>query len=814
MNILKVSEKISVKEELLELYKANNIMVEEISNNYMIIDNIFLVKVSENQHKQMSVRDILKEYFAMEQIARTLSIKQFIIVSKTGFACDTDRFIKFNIRLEDNSYFEELQKYSPSFVELLCHNRHAVNYVRNMFNKGQKRACVIQPTGTGKSYIIESILKDFKEQEKVVIAPNNDILDQLKEIILKGQEDVSDIKFFTYSKIMHMEYCELEKLNPGIVIIDEIHRIGAEVWGRNLLEFLDMNISANVLGTTATPIREYDGLRDMSVELFGSNVLNNLDLAEAITREILPMPKYITAIYEIDNSLNKLMDMTSSSSKISVDKKEQIYEDIRKFKASWDNAKYIPNIISKHVGEDRGKFIVFCKNKEHLNEMTSMVVSWFKTAMPNKVINYSSITSFDSTTKAKKTLQDFKDKIVDGNSIELLFSINKLNEGIHIVSEDDNDDYSKGIDGVIFLRATSSRIIYYQQLGRALTANSKKQPLILDLVNNIDIVNDVSFKGYLRDAYNKRYEDWFNLFDKELCSNYLDDIDINIIDETQDFTKFFENTLYKITNSWNAMYDLLLEYMSEYGHCNVSKNNDCLKDKYKGLGNWVSYNRYKYLNDTLDKNSIDKLNNIGFVWNVLDAVWFEKYNELVYYKEKHGHCNVSVNCEEDKPLLLWMYRQAHLKRINKLSKDRVKLLDDIGFIWNRSKDISFEDRIKALKEYKNKYGTCNINSESEFDSLRNWVLATRKNKRKGKLTEEQITILDEIGFCWDAKEAVWFETFNILDKHVKEHGTVKMSSKLAYYNKVTIWLSKQKKYNEEGKLDDKRKSMLKSLGAI
>ena len=325
---------------------------------------------------------------------------------------------------------------------------------------------------------------------------------------------------------------------------------------------------------------------------------------------------------------------------------------------------------------------MFCKNKEHLNEMTSMVVSWFKTAMPNKFINYSSITSFDSTTKAKKTLQDFKDKIVDGNSIELLFSINKLNEGIHIVSEDDNDDYSKGIDGVIFLRATSSRIIYYQQLGRALTANSKKQPLILDLVNNIYIVNDVSFKGYLRDAYNKRYEDWFNLFDKELCSNYLDDIDINIIDETQDFTKFFENTLYKITNSWNAMYDLLLEYMSEYGHCNVSKNNDYLKEKYKGLGNWVSYNRYKYLNNTLDKNSIDKLNNIGFVWNLLDAVWFEKYNELVYYKEKHGHCNVSVNCEEDKPLLLWMYRQAHLKRINKLSKDRVKLLDDIGFIFS------------------------------------------------------------------------------------------------------------------------------------
>lgn len=813
MNIVETKKKINAKEELLSLYKENNISVEEIENGYMVIDNIFLVYVSENEDEKMDLSDVLKEYFCMEQIAKKLSLKQFIIVSKIGFECELESFSRFNIRLEDNSYLEELKLYSPGFVELLCHNRFASKYVKSLFKRGEKRACVIQPTGTGKSYIIESILKDYKGREQVVITPNNYIIDQLKDIILKNKGDIANIEFLTYSKLMQMKNDDLEKLNPEIIVLDEIHRIGAEVWGKHVLEFLDMNSHANVFGTTATPVRESDGLRDMSIELFGLNVLNNLDLGESIAREILPMPKYVTAVYEIESSLNDLVKMTESS-RISVDKKEQIYEDIRKFKASWDGVNYIPNIISKYVGEDRSKFIVFCKNKEHLDEMINLVVGWFEKAFPHKNVNYNSITSFDSKTETKKVLQSFRDKKGDGKSIELLFSINKLNEGIHIVSEDDLKENYNGIDGVIFLRATSSKIIYFQQLGRGLTANSKKQPLILDLVNNIDIVNEMNFKEFLKGSYNKRNEEYLNLFDRELDLSYLDDINLNVIDETKDFKKFFESQMYKICDNWDSMYRLLIEYISEYGHCNISKYNDCLNEKYKGLGSWVSYNRHKYLNNTLEIEKIDKLNNIGFVWNLLDAMWLEKYNELVKYKEEHGHCYVPFNLKETKSLTLWMVRQVYLKRTNKLSEQRIQMLDDIGFVWDRVQNISFEDRVASLKEYKKKFGTCNVTLSDEYASLCNWVRTMRKNKKKGKLSEEQISILNSMGFCWDVKEAIWLETFNILNKHVKEHGTLKMSSKTPYYNKVVIWLAKQRKYNEEGKLDEKRRDMLKSIGAL
>ena len=51
-----------------------------------------------------------------------------------------------------------------------------------------------------------------------------------------------------------------------------------------------------------------------------------------------------------------------------------------------------------------------------------------------------------------------------------------LNEGVHV------DD----VDGVILLRPTVSPIIYLQQIGRALSAGSRKTPVIFDLVNNFD----------------------------------------------------------------------------------------------------------------------------------------------------------------------------------------------------------------------------------------------------------------------------------------------------------------------------------------
>lgn len=47
----------------------------------------------------------------------------------------------------------------------------------------------------------------------------------------------------------------------------------------------------------------------------------------------------------------------------------------------------------------------------------------------------------------------------------------------------------------------------------------------------------------------------------------------------------------------------------------------------------------------LDQEKIDKLDSVGFTWSFESdkkpKKWEERYQDLVVFKEKHGHCNVS-----------------------------------------------------------------------------------------------------------------------------------------------------------------------------
>ena len=56
--------------------------------------------------------------------------------------------------------------------------------------------------------------------------------------------------------------------------------------------------------------------------------------------------------------------------------------------------------------------------------------------------------------------------------------------------------------------------------------------------------------------------------------------------------------------------------------------------------------------------------------------------ELVAYKAIHGHTNVSTHDDENKKLGIWVNTQRSAKTKDSLSEERVKKLDDIGFVWD------------------------------------------------------------------------------------------------------------------------------------
>ena len=62
---------------------------------------------------------------------------------------------------------------------------------------------------------------------------------------------------------------------------------------------------------------------------------------------------------------------------------------------------------------------------------------------------------------------------------------------------------------------------------------------------------------------------------------------------------------------------------------------------------------------------------------------------------------------------------------------------------------SWEQRLKELKAFKKEHGHCNVPGHYPPNQpLGSWVAFTRSRKKAGKLAEERIRCLEELGFCW------------------------------------------------------------------
>ena len=92
---------------------------------------------------------------------------------------------------------------------------------------------------------------------------------------------------------------------------------------------------------------------------------------------------------------------------------------------------------------------------------------------------------------------------------------------------------------------------------------------------------------------------------------------------------------------------------------------------------------------------------------------------------------------------------------SRLSEERRKKLDGIGFIWKIF--VAWETRFEELVEYKRLHGDCNVPKLYKANpQLRVWVMHQRTNYKKlvrgeqSPLSEEQKK-LEDIGFVWEIK---------------------------------------------------------------
>lgn len=259
---------------------------------------------------------------------------------------------------------------------------------------------------------------------------------------------------------------------------------------------------------------------------------------------------------------------------------------------------------------------------------------------------------------------------------------------------------------------------------------------------------------------------------------------------------------------WEEKYTDLLKYKEEYGDCNIPTR----WSENRQLATWADGQRQARKNGILETARIERLDAIGFTWDLHEQYWDKMFMELLEFKKANGNCAVTDKWIKDRPLSTWVGNQRRKKA--QLTKEQIRRLDEIGFIWT-PKDTFWAEMFEKLVAYKTTHGHCNVPQEwVEDKKLGNWVFNQRRAKRKGWLDEQRTTKLEKIGFLWElpSYDVFWDEMYVALVEYKELHGHCNPPPKCDENPQLGIWVGNQRSARKKDKLSEHQIRQLDELG--
>ena len=642
-------------------------------------------------------------------------------------------------------------------IHLFEHNQKAYEAVTKMLEK-DGMAAVIHPTGTGKSMIAFKLVEEHPLNHFLWLSPSEYIYQtQVENLNMK----FPNIQFMSYSRLMKNED-RIETLYPDYIILDEFHRCGAREWGKSIKKLLNTYPDARRLGLSATNIRYLDNQRNMAEEIFNGKIASEMTLGEAIVREILPEPKYVIAMYSYRKELDQLKKRIQTlSNQGLVAENQKLLEQLRR---ALEQADGLEQVFQKHMEKKDGKYIVFCSDKEHMDEMKEQVHVWFGQVDSRPHI----YTAFYNDTATDKEFAAFKKD--DSGHLKLLFCIDMLNEGVHV------DD----VDGVILLRPTVSPIIYLQQIGRALSAGSKKTPVIFDLVNNFDSLCCI-------DCLKNEMEEAFVLFPTTYGERAHFSDRFRIIDETKDSRILFRKLQANLSSAWDTYYTAARQWYQEKGNLRIPKS--YVTSTGLTLGSWIQTQRRVYsgaVTGGLTEEKVRKLNEICMIWDARDQSWNNALAELQTYFNEHGNLDIKARYETPDGFKLgrWVCNlrtKVRTKGLDQaLTPEQQQQLAELGMIWDRNSE-KWEDYFEAAENYYKTHGNLDVMTKYMTENglpLGRWLSEIShqvcgENQDQLSLSEEQLKRLRSIGFRQEKKtDRQWNEKYMLARNYYETYGNL------------------------------------------
>ena len=728
------------------------------------------------------------------------------------------------------------------------------------------RAAVFHPTGTGKSCIAWKVVEAHPQTTFfwLVAGAQRLALRQAELTRYNGGTLPGNVRFCDCEKLAAAtpeQWVRLGEQKPGCIVLDCYHELSAVCWAQSVQKLLRMCSQAKVLGLgvpNGAPVCA------AAQELFADCIVSHMTVAEAMAAGTMPVPSaYAALLWPQEEELATLRARIKNLCMPKGDTSLRVqYEEL-----SWSlrQVENLTVLLPRLLSDTSGHYLVLFESAAYQEKLGTELEQLLRTVDPAVRFYAADHACFADSAAVETFLSD----TAPGPKVLLCVNAPGVQQPL------------AGLAGVILVRQSSLMSTFKQMLCRALVAAGSRSVPVFDLVAQFeglgngrtlqrDCTEAMTRAGSKTPGFRQErpMQQTYRLYGKlrremearwevlcqaaadaaakegtlELPRSYTIHSGVPVgkwlelqrqvqagqrpgrltAEQAAKLEKLGIRWNHRLEAAWEKGFASAQKYRTEHGDLLVPVR---YRDKNDfALGEWIVYNRQRYLGGNLTQNRIERLEAIGMVWSTSNDLWEQNYAAATQYYLEHGDLEVPIKYETPSGfgLGVWLGAQRAAHKAGELPQEQVERLDALGMDWTNRNDRKWMSLYDVAAAYYHEHGNLNVPSEYVTPDgvlLGKWVARQRyaylnPDRSSARVTPERKALLDKLGMVWE-KYDPWQERYDLALAYKTEHGDLEIPSVYKTADGVWLgsWVSRQRQALNSGSsaLSSERRKLLRTL---
>lgn len=728
------------------------------------------------------------------------------------------------------------------------------------------RTAVFHPTGTGKSCIAWKVVEAHPQTTFfwLVAGAQRLALRQAELTRYNGGTLPGNVRFCDCEKLAAAtpeQWVRLGEQKPGCIVLDCYHELSAVCWAQSVQKLLRMCPQAKVLGLgvpNGAPVCA------AAQELFADCIVSHMTVAEAMAAGTMPVPSaYAALLWPQEEELATLRARIKNLCMPKGDTSLRVqYEEL-----SWSlrQVENLTVLLPRLLSDTSGHYLVLFESAAYQEKLGTELEQLLRTVDPAVRFYAADHACFADSAAVETFLSD----TAPGPKVLLCVNAPGVQQPL------------EGLAGVILVRQSSLMSTFKQMLCRALVAAGSRSVPVFDLVAQFeglgngrtlqrDCTEAMTRAGSKTPGFRQErpMQQTYRLYGKlrremearwevlcqaaadaaakegtlELPRSYTIHSGVPVgkwlelqrqvqagqrpgrltAEQAAKLEKLGIRWNHRLEAAWEKGFASAQKYRTEHGDLLVPVR---YRDKNDfALGEWIVYNRQRYLGGNLTQNRIERLEAIGMVWSTSNDLWEQNYAAATQYYLEHGDLEVPIKYETPSGfgLGVWLGAQRAAHKAGELPQEQVERLDALGMDWTNRNDRKWMSLYDVAAAYYHEHGNLNVPSEYVTPDgvlLGKWVARQRyaylnPDRSSARVTPERKALLDKLGMVWE-KYDPWQERYDLALAYKTEHGDLEIPSVYKTADGVWLgsWVSRQRQALNSGSsaLSSERRKLLRTL---